>query len=158
VLSSPVLFTAFGFGSGLSPRAPGTVGTLLAVVIYWFLLAPLPLWAYSAVVVAASIGGIWLCGAASELLGVHDHPGIVWDEFAGVWVALWAVPATTVWVVIAFLVFRLLDIAKPWPVGALDKDVDGGLGIMVDDLMAGAMTCITLHLALAALEGAEVLT
>ncbi|KGE02832.1 phosphatidylglycerophosphatase A family protein [Pseudohaliea rubra] len=158
LLRNPAQLAAFGFGSGLSPWAPGTVGTVAAAVIYWYLLAPLPLWAYSAVILAASVGGIWLCGVASRQLGVHDHPGIVWDEFAGLWVALWAVPASPLWLAIAFVVFRLLDIAKPWPVSVLDKDVGGGLGIMADDLVAGAMTCVTLHLAIAALSGAEALT
>jgi phosphatidylglycerophosphatase A len=157
LLKSPVQLAAFGFGSGLSPWAPGTVGTVLAAALYWFLLSPLPLWAYSAVVLGASLGGIWLCGVASRQLGVHDHPGIVWDEFAGLWVALWAVPASPLWLAIAFIVFRFLDITKPWPVSALDNNVGGGVGIMVDDLVAGAMTCVTLHLAIAALNGAEAL-
>ncbi len=157
LLRSPVQLAAFGFGSGLSPWAPGTVGTIVAAVLYWYLLAPLPLWAYSVVVLAAALGGIWLCGVASRQLAVHDHPGIVWDEFAGLWVALWAVPASPVWLAIAFVVFRLLDITKPWPVNVVDKDVGGGLGIMGDDLLAGVMTCITLHLAIAALSGAEAL-
>lgn len=152
LLKSPVQLLAFGFGSGLSPRAPGTAGTALAAVLYWYLLAPLPLWLYTLVLIAVCGAGVWLCGEASRQLEVHDHPGIVWDEFAGLWLALWAVPATPLWLAIGFVVFRLLDIAKPWPVDALDRDVGGGVGIMVDDLVAGAMTCLTLHLAVASAE------
>lgn len=144
---SPVQFLAFGFGSGLSPRAPGTVGTAMAVPCYW-LLSGLGLFGYTLAVLAAALAGIWICGAASRELGVHDHGGIVWDEFVGLWVTLWAVPADWLWVIIGFVVFRVYDIAKPWPVGWLDRRVGGGFGIMVDDVLAGAMACATLHLAL----------
>src|SRR5690554_5514919 len=89
---SPVQFLAFGFGSGLSPKAPGTVGTLAAVPIY-FLVADWPLWAYSLLVLVAALAGVWICQRASDQLQVHDHPGIVWDEFVGYWITMWAVPA-----------------------------------------------------------------
>jgi phosphatidylglycerophosphatase A len=81
-------------------------------------------------------------------LEVHDHPGIVWDEFVGYWITLWAVPFDWVWVIAGFVVFRVFDIIKPWPVSVLDRKVDGGLGIMIDDVLAGIMACATLHLAL----------
>ncbi len=144
---SPVQFLAFGFGSGLSPKAPGTAGTAMAVPCYW-LLSGLDLAAYSLVVLAAALAGIWICGAASRELGVHDHGGIVWDEFVGYWITLWALPADWLWVIIGFVVFRVYDIAKPWPIGWLDRRVDGGFGIMIDDVLAGVMACATLHLAL----------
>ena len=79
---------------------------------------------------------------------MHDHPGIVWDEFAGMWITLWAVPAEPLWVLAGFIVFRILDIAKPWPIGWLDKHTDGGLGIMIDDVVAGIVACAILHVAL----------
>lgn len=142
--SSPVQFLAFGFGSGLSPKAPGTAGTLVAVPIYW-LMAGLDLWLYTAVVVAAMFLGIYLCGHASRQLKVHDHPGIVWDEFVGFWITMWAVPASLPWVVAGFLVFRVFDIAKPWPISLLDRKVAGGTGIMMDDVVAGIFACATLH-------------
>lgn len=143
----PVQFLAFGFGSGLSPRAPGTVGTLVAVPLYWtFAHWSLP-W-YSLLVLAAALLGIWICGAASRELGVHDHPGIVWDEFVGYWITLWAVPVDWVWMLAGFVVFRVFDIAKPWPISHLDRKVKGGFGIMIDDILAGIMACGTLHLAL----------
>lgn len=146
-LTDPVQFLAFGFGSGLSPRAPGTVGTAVALPVY-LLFAQQPLWVYSAIVVAAAIVGIWICHRASEALGVHDHPGIVWDEFVGLWITLWAVPVDALWILAGFLVFRLFDIWKPWPIGWLDRHAGGGLGIMIDDIVAGVMACVVLQLAL----------
>lgn len=145
-LADPVQLLAFGFGSGLSPRAPGTVGTLAAVPIY-LLLVTLPLWQYTLIVIVAAFLGCWLCGRASKALGVHDHPGIVWDEFVGLWIALWALPAEPLWIALGFLSFRVLDIAKPWPISWLDRNVEGGFGIMIDDILAGVMACLTLHVA-----------
>ena len=144
---SPVQFLAFGFGSGLSPRAPGTAGTLVAVPLYW-LIADWSLPWYSALVMVTALVGIWICDAASRELEVHDHPGIVWDEFVGYWITMWAVPVDWVWMLAGFVVFRVYDIAKPWPVNQLDKKVKGGFGIMIDDVLAGVMACGTLHLAL----------
>ena len=144
---SPVQFLAFGFGSGLFPKAPGTAGTLVAVPLY-LLVSGLNLPAYSLFIVVTALLGIWICDVASRQLGVHDHPGIVWDEFVGYWITMWAVPVDWVWIVAGFVVFRVYDIAKPWPVGPLDKKVKGGFGIMIDDVLAGIMACGTLHLAL----------
>ncbi len=143
----PVQFLAFGFGSGLFPRAPGTAGTLAAIPLYW-LIADWGLVWYTAVVLVAALLGIWICGAASRELNVHDHPGIVWDEFVGYWITLWAVPVDWVWMLAGFVVFRVLDIAKPWPISYLDRKVKGGFGIMIDDILAGVMACATLHVAL----------
>lgn len=144
---SPSQFLAFGFGSGLSRWAPGTAGTLVAVPLY-LSFAQAPLWLYSAIVIAAALVGVWICDRASAELGVHDHSGIVWDEFVGLWVALWAVPAEPVWIILGFIVFRTFDIAKPWPIGPLDRHVGGGFGIMIDDVVAGIFSCATLHVAI----------
>lgn len=144
----PVQWLAFGFGSGLSPVAPGTAGTVLAVPIY-LLVVQSGLLYYSLFVLIALAVGIWICDVASRQLGVHDHPGIVWDEFVGFWVAMWALPVEWVWLLAGFMAFRFFDILKPWPVGVLDKKVSGGLGIMLDDIVAGAMACASLHLLLA---------
>ncbi|MCB1701336.1 MAG: phosphatidylglycerophosphatase A [Halioglobus sp.] len=144
---SPVQFFAFGFGSGLSPWAPGTAGTLVAVPLYWLIDDWSLLW-YSVFVVTAALLGIWICGAASRELKVHDHPGIVWDEFVGYWITLWAMPVDWVWMLAGFVVFRVFDIVKPWPISHLDRKVKGGFGIMIDDIFAGVMACGTLHLAL----------
>ncbi len=147
LLRNPVQFLAFGFGSGLSPKAPGTAGTVVALLLFP-LLANLPLAAYLAVVAVAALIGFYLCGEAAKQLGVHDHPGIVWDEFVGFWLAMTAVPATWPWMLAGFALFRLFDIWKPWPIGYLDKRVHGGVGIMLDDLLAGLFSWIILMILL----------
>ena len=136
LVRSPVLLLAFGFGSGLSPKAPGTVGTIAAIPL-WLLLAQLPQIPYILVVAAAALIGISICGVAADRLGVHDHGGIVWDEFVGLWIAMAFLPPTYVSLALGFVLFRLFDIIKPWPISWLDKHVGGGLGIMIDDVVAG---------------------
>ena len=135
---NPIHFLAFGLGSGTAPKAPGTFGTLAAIPL-WLLFADLPILSYIAVIVVASLVGIWLCGQTSKDLGVHDHGGIVWDEFVGLWITYIALPEGWVWVLFGFLLFRLFDIWKPWPIGWADSKVSGGLGIMLDDILAGFM-------------------
>lgn len=144
VWRNPVHFLAFGLGSGASPKAPGTVGTLAAVPL-WYLLAQTPLTIYLLLVLLAFVIGIWLCGRTSRDLGVHDHGGIVWDEFVGYWITMIAVPVDWVWALAGFILFRLFDILKPWPIGPVDKRVHGGLGIMLDDVLAGIMAAAVLH-------------
>lgn len=137
-LTHPVHLLAFGFGSGAMKRAPGTWGSLAAIPC-WYLLAWLPVPAYWALVGLAFVAGILLCGRTAKDLGVHDHPGIVWDEFVGMWVALGVFPEQVGGVLLAFVLFRLFDILKPWPISWLDRQLPGGLGIMTDDLLAGAL-------------------
>ncbi|MFN3786033.1 MAG: phosphatidylglycerophosphatase A [Thiothrix sp.] len=144
VFSSPVYFLAFGFGSGLSPFAPGTAGTLAAIPLY-LLVAQLPLLGYLLVLGGISLMGIWICGEASRRLGMHDHAGIVWDEFAGFLVTMTAAPAGWWWIVVGFFLFRLFDIGKPWPVGVADREIGGGFGIMLDDLLAGVYAWMSLQ-------------
>ncbi len=144
-MSNPVHFLAFGLGSGLFPQAPGTMGTLAAVPLY-LLLQHLSLPLYCAVVALAFLLGIYLCGQTSKDLGVHDHGGIVWDEFCGFWITMLAAPAGWLWIVIGFVLFRFFDIWKPWPVRQLDKHMAGGLGIMLDDVVAGVYALIVLQL------------
>jgi len=136
LLRSPTLMLAFGFGSGLSPKAPGTMGTLAAIPLWW-LLAQLPLSTYLVVVLIAAVAGIVICGRAADRLGVHDHGGIVWDEFVGFWIAMAALPVTWQSLILGFVLFRLFDILKPWPISWLDRRVSGGFGIMIDDVIAG---------------------
>jgi phosphatidylglycerophosphatase A len=143
---NPVQFLAFGFGSGLSPVAPGTAGTLAAIPLYYLMVQTGPL-VYAMLVLLAAVVGCWICGTASRQLGVHDHGGIVWDEFVGYWITMWLLPPDWIWVLAGFLVFRVYDVVKPWPVGWLDRRVEGGLGIMADDILAGIMACLTLHAA-----------
>jgi phosphatidylglycerophosphatase A len=136
VMSDPVLFLAFGFGSGLAKKAPGTCGTLAAVPVYW-LLANAGTTVYSVATVTIALAGIAICGKAAEKLGVHDFGGIVWDEIAGYLIALWFVPFSWTAAAVGFVLFRAFDIVKPWPIGWVDKKVQGGAGIMLDDVLAG---------------------
>jgi len=144
VWRNPIHFLAFGLGSGASPWAPGTVGTLAAVPL-WYLLAQTPLSIYLLLVLAALLVGVWLCGRTSRDLGVHDHGGIVWDEFVGYWITMIAVPMDWIWALTGFILFRLFDILKPWPIGPVDRQVQGGLGIMMDDVLAGIMAAAVLQ-------------
>lgn len=145
VWRNPVHFIAFGFGSGAAPKAPGTFGTLAALPLWW-LLSQLSFDAYLLVVLVAFIVGIWLCQKTSDDIGVHDHGGIVWDEFVGLWIALIAVPSHWFWVLLGFVLFRLFDIWKPWPIRQIDRRVEGGLGIMLDDVIAGVYALLVLQL------------
>ncbi len=145
-LKYPPLFLATGFGSGLSPVAPGTVGTLVSLLLFGIIQDTT--WPLLVLCIAGFLVGIWLCERSSEKLGAHDHGGIVWDEFIGMWITLLWVPLSLTTVAIAFVLFRLFDILKPWPIGYLDKRVQGGLGIMIDDVIAGIFANICLQLIL----------
>ena len=142
---NPIHWLAFGFGSGAAPKAPGTFGTLAALLPYYF-LQDLPLLPYLAIILISFVAGIYICGQCSKDLGVHDHGGIVWDEFVGLWITLIAVPTGWPWVVLGFVLFRIFDIAKPWPIRWADKQVSGGLGIMLDDVLAGLYALALLQL------------
>lgn len=145
VWRNPVHFLAFGLGSGAAPKAPGTFGTLAAVAIYLFLPISDPL-LYSGIVLASFIVGVWLCGKTARDIGVHDHGGIVWDEFVGYWLTMLMAPPGWLWIIIGFVLFRLFDIIKPWPIRWLDRHVHGGLGIMIDDVLAGIFALVCLQL------------
>jgi len=149
-LERPTGFLAFGFGSGLSPRAPGTAGTLLGLLL-WLPLTPLPLWLGLVLVAALFVLGIWLCEVSSQALGVHDHGGIVWDEMVAIWLVLVVVPFDWRWWLASFVMFRVFDILKPWPIDWLDRRVAGGLGIMIDDVIAALYTLAALWLGVALL-------
>ena len=143
---NPLHLLACGLGSGAAPVAPGTAGTLAALPLY-LLAAPLPPSYYLLLCVVLFLIGIPLCGRVSRDLGVHDHGGIVWDEWVGLLVTLWLAPAGWAWLVAGFLLFRLFDILKPWPIGWLDRRVSGGLGIMLDDLIAGLYGFVVIQIA-----------
>jgi phosphatidylglycerophosphatase A len=136
VLRNPVCLLAFGFGAGLAPVAPGTFGTLAAVPFY-LLASSLPLPAYIGLTLLLFIAGIWLCGRSEKILGIQDHSGIVWDEFVGLFITMTAIPVSLNTVVAGFCLFRLFDVLKPWPICWFDRHVHGGLGIMLDDALAG---------------------
>lgn len=136
LLRDPGHCLALGFGSGLLPRAPGTFGTLVAVPLYLLcmqLTTPL----YLLIVLGAFGLGVYLCGRTARALQVHDHPAIVWDEVVGFLIAMAWAPPGWLWVLVGFLTFRLFDILKPWPIRSLDRRLGGGLGIMLDDVLAG---------------------
>jgi len=142
-LGSPSGFLAFGFGSGLSPFAPGTAGTLVAIP-FTFLLKSLGTTGFWIALVLLFLLGVKLCTHVSQKLGVHDHGGIVWDEMVGYWLAVAFVPLDWQWLLAAFLLFRFFDIFKPWPIRQIDRKISGGFGIMVDDVVAGLFTLILL--------------
>ncbi len=140
--STPDGFLAFGFGSGLLTGAPGTMGTLVAVPIavlltildingFWFLSFSFLL-------------GVWVCESITKKLGVEDYGGIVWDEMVAYWLIAAFVPFHWTWLLAAFVIFRGFDILKPWPISLLDESVHGGLGIMLDDVLAAVYTILIL--------------
>ncbi len=145
VLTDPVNFLAFGFGSGLAPLAPGTVGSLPGVLLFWLTL-DFGLYVQLGVAAALIVAGIWICGESARRIGVHDHGGIVWDEIAGMYVTLLAAPVSVAGFALAFGLFRLFDIVKPWPIRDLDHRLGGGAGIMLDDLVAALYALILLGL------------
>lgn len=141
----PAHLLGLGFGSGLVPFMPGTMGSLAAIpiVIAMSYLALIP---YIFVTLVASVVGIYICQKVSDDMGVHDHGSIVWDEIAGMMIVFIAVPISWHSLLLGFILFRIFDILKPWPISFLDKNVHGGWGIMVDDLLAGAISAVFLHL------------
>ncbi|VUD59383.1 Phosphatidylglycerophosphatase A [Thalassocella blandensis] len=146
VFTDPTNFLAFGLGSGLSPVMPGTVGTLAAVPLYLLMVTTLPWWLYALLTLIGAIVGIYLCGKAADNFNVHDHPGIVWDEFVGFWITMFLVPFSWSWMIVGFVIFRVFDMVKPWPISLADKKVHGGFGIMFDDILAGIAACGTMHI------------
>ena len=146
-LETPTGFLAFGFGSGLAPVAPGTAGTV-ASLPFAALIVQLPLPVALAVVVAAFLVGIYLCGVTGQKLGVHDHGGIVWDEFVGMWLVVLFIPFHWAWWLVAFALFRVFDAVKPWPIRWFDRRIHGGFGVMLDDILAAVYTLIVLGLAM----------
>ena len=147
VFRDPVHWLAFGLGSGLLPVAPGTWGSLLAVGIFW-LLPPLPLGLQLSALLIAFACGCVICGTSAHRLGVHDHGGIVFDEIVAMLLVLCVTPRTPGWTLAAFLLFRLFDIAKPWPIREADHRLRGGLGIMLDDILAAVYAALVVRGAL----------
>lgn len=141
----PIHWLAFGLGSGLSPKAPGTFGTIAALPIFYFLLQDLSPWVYALVLLASFVIGVYACHKTSEDLGVHDHGGIVIDEWVGMWLTMFLAPEGIMWLLWGFVLFRFFDIIKPWPIKWLDEHVHGGFGIMIDDVLAGVMAWLCLQ-------------
>ncbi|MEI7036483.1 phosphatidylglycerophosphatase A [Fulvimonas yonginensis] len=151
LLASPAGWIACGLGSGLAPVAQGTFGSL-AALLPWLWLRTLSPSLYVAALALAFALGVWACNVAGRALDVDDHRSLVWDEFVGQWLALlpllW-LPAPGWMVAAGFVLFRLFDVWKPWPIGWLDRHLKGGLGVMADDAVAGALAGIVLALAAA---------
>lgn len=145
VWRNPAHCLAFGLGLGALPYAPGTFGTLLGVALY-LAMQSLSLWWYLALTALLFIIGIALCASATRALGVRDHPGIVWDEAVGYLITMIAAPAGWAWILSGFILFRLFDIWKPWPIRVCDRKIHGGFGIMLDDALAGACAMLVLQL------------
>ncbi|MFC5435824.1 phosphatidylglycerophosphatase A [Rhodanobacter umsongensis] len=152
LLATPAGWLACGFGSGLAPVAQGTFGSL-AALLPWLLLRELPLPLYLVVLLIGFGAGVWACNVASLALGVADHRSLVWDEFIGQWIALTPLlipallPASGFawWMLLAgFVLFRLFDVWKPWPISWLDRRVKGGMGVMIDDVVAGVFAAAVL--------------
>jgi len=144
-LSDPIQFLALGFGSGLAPKAPGTIGTLAAIPVF-ILLSLLSINIYLVVVILLAILGVFICGEAAKAVGEHDHPAIVWDEFVGYFITMLWLPVNWQTVLVGFVLFRFFDIVKPWPISWLDKHCHGGFGIMIDDVVAGVLACFVAHM------------
>jgi len=144
-LKNPIHLLAMGFGTGYVPKMPGTVGTLVGILFYLpmvYLSWPV----YIGVTIALFLLGIWLCEVTANHLGVHDHGGIVWDEIVGFLITMTLVPPDWRFLLLGFVLFRLFDIWKPWPIRWFDVGVSGGFGIMLDDLVAGLYALLVLQL------------
>ncbi|HIF73897.1 MAG TPA: phosphatidylglycerophosphatase A [Porticoccaceae bacterium] len=144
VWRNPIHFFAYGFGSGAVPKAPGTAGTLVAVIMYLLLPQISPL-IYVSLLLISFVFGVWICGKTAQDIGIKDPSGIVWDEFVGYWITMFMAPSGWIWVIIGFVLFRLLDIVKPWPIKWADKQIGGGMGIMLDDVLAGIMAALCMQ-------------
>jgi phosphatidylglycerophosphatase A len=144
VLRKLAYFLAFGFGAGKAPVAPGTFGTLVGIAAY-LLLQPLSALSYAVTVLALFALGVWLCQVTERDLKVHDHPGIVWDEIVGYLITMFMAPAGWAWIVAGFLLFRLFDIWKPFPIRQLERRIQGGFGNMLDDALAGLYSLAVLQ-------------
>lgn len=129
-------FLAFGLGAGLSPRAPGTVGTLVGFPLYFFLNSYLSSDSLIAILAILYLLGIWICDSAGKAIGLADHPGIVWDEIVAFCLVLHYSPHNIYGYMAAFILFRFIDILKPWPIYLIDRGMENGFGVMFDDLLA----------------------
>ncbi len=146
VASHPAHLVAFGFGAGLSPWAPGTMGTLLAWPFGWALAGMQRPSIVLVSIAALFLLGVWACGLTGRSLGMPDYGGMVWDEVVAFLLILVVVPRTLPWEAAAFLLFRLFDIAKPPPIRWLERRYRGGFGVMADDLLAAGYTLFLLAL------------
>ena len=148
LLAHPAGWLALGFGAGLAPLAQGTFGSAASILPWWFMRGiGLPAWGL--VLIVGFAIGLWACGESGRRIGVDDHRALVWDEFIGQWIALLPALMAPWWAIVAgFALFRLFDVLKPWPIRWLDRRVKGGLGVMLDDVVAGIFAAILLAIGL----------
>lgn len=132
-----LLLLAQGLGSGLAKKAPGTWGSLAALVIGWIITPKL------ITIIIAALIGVYICGLAEKMLGEEDPSCVVFDEWVGMWIAIWAIPHNLLWFILAFILFRLFDITKPWLIDKVQR-YPKGLGVMLDDILAGIAARIVL--------------
>lgn len=144
LLSHPAHFISLGFGAGLSPRAPGTVGTLVAWLLYPLLRAPISDLVFLSLLTSFFVAGVIAADRTGRALGVSDHGAIVWDEIVAFWLVLFFAPAGLTWQAVAFVLFRFFDIVKPQPIRLADNRVKGGFGVMLDDLIAAGYAILAL--------------
>lgn len=145
-LSNPIHFLAVGLGSGMSPIMPGTMGSIMAIPI-WLLFYGLMPALYWILLVVSFFFGCFICQKTSDDTHTHDSGHIVWDEFVGMWITLFFIPYLSIlWVVIAFIAFRIFDMLKPWPIRWFDQKVPGGFGIMIDDVIAAIFSSLVVYL------------
>jgi len=145
IWKNPIHFVACGFGAGAVPWAPGTFGTLVGVLLY-LMLSELSLGLYIVITIILFVIGVFICDKTSHDFGVADHSAIVWDEMIGFLIVMIAVPKTWYFILIGFLFFRLFDIWKPWPIRWVDRQVSGGFGIMLDDVVAAVFAWVVLQI------------
>lgn len=136
ICKSPICFIAFGFGSGFSGFAPGTFGTLVAFPIYFLMRDFFQQNYILPAITLFFIVGIYICHIAGKCSGACDHSGIVWDEIVAMLLILQLTPDTPSYYLADFLLFRLFDIVKPWPIRFFDQKLKNGFGVMFDDLLA----------------------
>jgi phosphatidylglycerophosphatase A len=146
LMKHPFGWIAAGFGSGFSPKAPGTVGSLFALLPWFFLLRDLSPIVYSVVLLVSFSIGVWASSWAIKQTNIEDPSLVVWDEYVGMWIALFLAPTGWVWMLLAFGFFRFFDILKPWPVSWADQKLHGGFGAMLDDALAGVYAFLCLQI------------
>lgn len=146
VLSHPAHLISFGFGSGLSPKAPGTFGTLVAFPMYWFLAPRLSEALFILLLIWMFAIGVWACDKTGKALGVDDYGGLVFDEIVAFLLVLFFTPDGFIWQLLAFSLFRFFDIVKPEPIRHFDNTWHGGLGVMFDDILAAGYALLSLAL------------
>jgi len=144
VWTNPIHFIACGFGIGALPIMPGTYATLAAIPLY-LILVKLPLAAYITITILLNVLGVWLCHVTNRDFGTDDHPAAVWDEIAAFLIVMIAVPVTWYYIAIGVVLFRIFDIWKPGPIGWIDRNVHGGLGVMLDDILAALVSLAILQ-------------